>query len=123
MPVKKKKKLKSIGKLKLEADRALQDHFRATKTHCELCGGQYQVAHHFIWKSQSNYLRYEVKNLIFVCNRCHSKFHAFPDPMYPIKVHQMRGEEWTKWIEDHKRLLKSDNRKELEELLKKYGKE
>lgn len=115
-----KKKLKSIGKLKVEADRAMQDHFRRVKTHCEMCGQPYQVAHHFIWKSQSNYLRYDEKNLIFICNKCHTKFHAYPDPLYPIRVYKMRGKEWEEYIESHRRLLKSDNRAELMGLIAKY---
>src|SRR3990167_10965619 len=112
-------KRKSIGKLKAEADRSLQDHFRRIKKYCGLCGGIYQVAHHFIWKSQSNYLRYDEKCLIFVCNKCHSKFHAFPDPTYPIKVYQMRGAEWAEYIEKHKRLYKKDDRVELMSIIKK----
>ena len=116
----KKKKVISMGKLKAKADRAMQDYFRRIKTHCELCGEPYQVAHHFIWKSQSNYLRYDEKDLIFICNKCHSKFHAFPDPTYPIKVARLRGPEWVDYIENHKRLLKSDNRKELEQITARY---
>ena len=116
----KKKKLKKMGKLKEEADRAMQDYFRSVKTHCEMCGKPYQVAHHFIYKSSSNYLRYDEKNLIFVCNPCHSKFHAFPDPMYPVRVHQMRGPEWTAYINENRHKIKYDNRQELEEIIKKY---
>lgn len=118
----KKKKLKTIGKLKEEADRCFQDHFRRVKTHCEMCGWPYQVAHHFIWKSQSNYLRYDEKNLIFICNKCHSKFHSFPDPDYPIRVYKMRGKKWEEYIEKHRHLLKIDNRKELESVIVKYQK-
>src|SRR3990167_10692320 len=113
-------KRKSIGKLKAEADRSLQDHFRRIKKYCGLCGGIYQVMHHFIWKSQSNYLRYVEKNLIFVCNKCHSKFHAFPDPTYPIKVAKMRGQKWVDYIDSHKHKLKSDNRAELQSIIDKY---
>lgn len=116
-----KKKLMTIGKLKAKADKVMQDYFRATIEKCELCGGPNQVSHHFIWKSQSNYLRYEEKNLIHICHKCHSKFHSFPDPMYPIRVHQMRGQEWTDWINAHKRLRKDDKRQELESLISKYS--
>lgn len=120
----KKKKLINIGDLKAKADRALQDAFRRNNPDkkCEMClVNEFQVMHHFIWKSQSNYLRYDEKNLIFVCNPCHSKFHAFPDPIYPIKVHQMRGPEWTKYIETHRHKLKSDNRIEIMEIIKHYS--
>ena len=119
----KKKKLKEIGKLKEEADRALQDAFRRNNPgkKCEMClVNEFQVMHHFIWKSSSNYLRYVEKNLIFVCNPCHSKFHAFHDPMYPIKVHKMRGPEWTEYIEKHRHKLKSDNRAQLQEVIERY---
>ena len=120
---KKKVKRKTMSKLKEEADRAMQDHFRQNNPgkKCEMClVNDFQVMHHFIWKSQSNYLRYVEKNLIFVCNPCHSKFHAFPDPTYPIKVAKMRGQKWVDYIESHKHKLKSDNRVELEELKLKY---
>ena len=119
MKARKTKKL-SIGKLKAKADRAIQDYFRTIKTKCELCGKPYQVAHHFIWKSQSNYLRYDEKNLIFLCQPCHSKFHSFPDPTYPIRVAQMRGRAWVKYIQKFKRLLKKDSREELESIISKY---
>ena len=120
---KKRKKLKPIGKLKEEADRAMQDSFRRNNPgkKCEMClVNDFQVMHHFIWKSQSNYLRYVEKNLVFVCNKCHSKFHAFPDPTYPIKVAKMRGQKWVDYIESHKHKLKSDSRAELQSIIDKY---
>jgi 5-methylcytosine-specific restriction endonuclease McrA len=110
-----------LPKLKERADRALQDYFRRHKTKCEMCGGRYEVAHHFIHKKLSNYLRYDENNLIFVCQSCHSKFHSFPEPTYPIRVQQMRGQEWLNYIESHRHLEKKFTRSELEEIIKKYG--
>lgn len=118
--LKKKSKLKSIGSLKIKADRTQQDYFRRIKEKCELCYNPYQVAHHFIHKSSSNYLRYDEKNLIFVCNSCHSKFHSFPDPMIAIRVERLRGQDWVKYIEEHRHLFKNDNRAELQEIINKY---
>ena len=118
---KKSSKRKSMGKLKSEADRAMQDHFRRVKTKCEMCGGQYQVAHHFIHKSQSNYLRYDEKNLIFICNSCHSKFHRFPEPMMAIWAERLRGTAWVKYIEKYRHTLKRDNRVELIAIKEKYS--
>ena len=120
----KRKKLPSIGDLKKKADRAVQDAYRRDNPgkKCEMClVNEFQVMHHFIWKSQSNYLRYVEKNLVFVCNPCHSKFHAFPDPTYPIKLAKMRGPEWVEYIESHKRKLKDDNRKELITIIDRYS--
>lgn len=116
----KKKKPKKIGQLKALADRSMQDYFRRVKKECELCGQPYQVAHHFIFKSQSNYLRYVEKNLIFICHGCHSKFHTFNDARMVIKVQKLRGEAWVKWIVKHSRLLKNDSRVELREIYNKY---
>ena len=117
---KQKKKLPSIGDLKAKADRALQDYFRSILKVCEMCGGPYQVAHHFIFKSQSNYLRYEEKNLIWVCQKCHYKFHNSYAQSMVAQLIKQRGQEWSDWIEARKRLLKSDKRQELEEIIEKY---
>ena len=119
-----KPKLPTIGDIKAKADRALQDSFRRNNPgkKCEMClVNDFQVMHHFIWKSQSNFLRYDEKDLIFVCNPCHSKFHAFPDPTYPIKVAVMRGPEWVEYIEKNKHKLKSDNRIEIMGIIEKYS--
>ena len=121
MKNKKKGNLKTIGTLKKLADYALQDHFRRIKTKCELCPNSYQVAHHFIKKSQSNYLRYNEKNLIFICNPCHSKFHSFPDAEMGIRVLKLRGEKWYNYIKENRHKIKRDDRKELETIIKKYA--
>ena len=117
MKKKPKKKLKSIGFLKKKADKALQDHYRRVVKCCELCGKSFQVAHHFIHKSQSNYLRYDKENFIFLCNSCHSKFHSFPEPTMAIRVLQIRSKKWYDYIQRNRHKIKRDNRKELEELL------
>jgi hypothetical protein len=42
---------------------------------CEACGNPTQVAHHWIEKSRSSYLRYVLDNLIPLCHSCHAKIH------------------------------------------------
>jgi hypothetical protein len=42
---------------------------------CIFCGKDTQVAHHFIKKSESSRLRYEIENLINLCNFCHARLH------------------------------------------------
>lgn len=115
-----KKKLPAIGKLKSKADRTVQDYFRRIKEKCELCSHAYQVVHHFIHKSQSNYLRYDEKNYIYICNSCHSKFHSFPDPLIAIRVQRIRGDKWVEYIEKHRHLLKKDDRTELNGIIERY---
>lgn len=103
----------AIGTLKKKADRSLQDHFRRIKTKCEICGKPYQVAHHFITKASSNYLRYEEKNLIFICRSCHTKIHLSQDPVIIAKIVQLRGKKWLAWVESHRHLRKADKREEI----------
>lgn len=124
LKAKKSKRIKliRIGKLKEKVDRVIQDWHRANSPEqkCEMCPKQYHELHHFIWKSQSNYLRNDPMNWIRVCRGCHYKFHGANDPMYPIILSRQRGPEWVAYIESHRRLLKSDNRIELNKLLEKY---
>lgn len=117
-----KHSLRPLPKLKFLADKALQDYFRRYKTKCELCSNPYQVAHHFIHKKLSSYLRYDERNLIFVCNSCHSKFHSFPDPQISIRVLKLRGDEWNEYLESHRHLIKKFTRDELQEIINKYEK-
>lgn len=119
----KAKKRVSMGKLKERADSAVQDWYRRYYLNgvCEMCNARlFYCVHHFIEKSASNYLRYDRKNLVRVCKSCHSKFHKFIDPEYPIKLAQIRGSEWVQYIKDRRHLLKTDNRKELEGIIDYY---
>ena len=119
----KKAKRISIGKLKEQADRALQDWYRRhyPNKFCEMCNvSRFYCMHHFITKASSNFLRYDTRNLVFVCKGCHSKFHKFIEPTYPITLRQSRGLEWVEYIEERRYLKKYDNRKELEKLINYY---
>jgi 5-methylcytosine-specific restriction endonuclease McrA len=97
----KKTKLKRKSKSELrkktdEADRALQDWYRAKypKNRCESCGAKFQLMHHFIEKSRSARLRFEEMNLIFLCHKCHASHHRFHDARIMSRVMVRRGAEW-----------------------------
>ena len=109
----------TIGKLKAKADRKFQDFYRGGK--CEICGQPMFCLHHFIEKSRSNYLRYEIRNMVKVCLSCHYKFHH-PDPVNSLNelIKRIRGKAWVGWIESHRILEKRDNRKELERIIKQH---
>src|SRR3990167_7331318 len=88
-----------------EADRLLQDYYRALYPNkkCEVCGGEtFYFMHHFIEKSKSNNLRFNHLNLIFICKKCHSLHHCFGDATIHAKIQSKRGEDW--WNE-----LKKEN--------------
>lgn len=86
-------------KAKDDADRALQDWYRANhKEKCESCGVPFEVMHHFIAKSQSNHLRYDDRNLIYLCHGCHFSHHNVGNQKVMSTVILERGEKWHKEI-------------------------
>lgn len=120
-----RKKSRNLLKgLKDRADRALQDFYRATypDKKCESCGAPFQLMHHFIPKSQSNYLRYMDSNLIFLCHKCHYLHHNTGDPLIHGRVIQGRGFEWLDAIQQARRVQRSSpGKKEYLEVMKKYA--
>lgn len=69
------KKVSGLGRLQKKCDALLQEYVRTTNPRCESCGAPTQVAHHWIEKSRSSFLRYELENLVPLCNSCHLKIH------------------------------------------------
>ena len=63
------------SKLKKECDGLLTPIIKKLKPKCEACYSATQVAHHWIEKSRSSRLRYELENLVALCHSCHSKIH------------------------------------------------
>jgi len=74
---------------------------------CEICGGEFSCFHHFIRKSRSTLLRYDVENGIPVCVRCHYKIH-FGEPIDEYRIYdqirKQRGKKWAKYIEDREHI-------------------
>ncbi len=108
-----------IKKLKLKkTDRMLQDWFREhfPFLQCEICGRKFEVMHHFIGKSKSNYLRYHPLNLVPLCHKCHAQIQW--DSTIQVKIVLKRGDKWFYLIERLKKIKKSPyTKKELEEII------
>lgn len=68
-------KAKTSAQLRKIADKELQIANKRLNKACEACGGANQVGHHWIEKSRSSFLRYDLRNIIPLCNSCHSKIH------------------------------------------------
>jgi uncharacterized Zn finger protein len=114
--------------LQSKGDKLLTPLIKLIYPKCEACGQETQVAHHFIEKSRSNLLRHDVRNLIALCNSCHTKIHnRFGNSVvgsidvFDIIV-KKRGKKWYKEIRslEHK-TIKADSifwNKRLEELTK-----
>jgi len=89
----KKKRSQTPGYWRRKCDKKIQEIGRLTYDKCEVCGGEYSCQHHFFPKSQSTHLRYNWKNLISVCQKCHFAHHN-GDPTVHATVIFNRGEDW-----------------------------
>ena len=71
---------------------------------CEYCGQPMSAFHHFIPKSRSTLLRYDIKNAIPLCQKCHYKIHfsSKPSEVYEIvkSIRENRGKDWCKYIDE-----------------------
>lgn len=98
-PLKRKSK-SSISKLQKTADKLLQEVIRFLYKKCEACGAQNQVGHHWIEKSRSSFLRYDLRNIIPLCTSCHAKIHnvfgnSIMGGMNIVeKIIKIRGKKW-----------------------------
>ena len=63
---------------------------------CEYCGKTENIqVHHFIPRSDSAYLRYNLKNLVCLCSYCHIiKLHRKADPDIVPYIIKSRGQDW-----------------------------
>lgn len=72
----KKKSTKSSAKLKAECDAMwaqLVKHRAGGK--CEQCNAPGRDAHHMVARRRSAFLRHDLRNGVFLCVGCHSRFH------------------------------------------------
>ena len=70
-----KKKTHSLKSLRDKADSLLTPLCKKYSPNCECCNQPTQVGHHWIEKSRSSFLRYDMRNLVALCNSCHAKIH------------------------------------------------
>lgn len=111
-----RKKLPSLTTLRNKADALLTPIIKAQKPCCESCGAPTQVAHHWIEKSRSSYLRYDLRNLIALCHSCHARIHnRFGNSVtgaYDVadKIVQIRGIEWKQQLDHDAHKLTKVNR-------------
>ena len=106
-----------IRKAKDEADYSLQCAYRRNyNKKCECgCGRLFNLVHHHILKSQSNFLRYHKDNLIFLAKFCHDKLH-FGDLQIVARYTANKGKKWVAKMDKLKQISRSPY--SLKELLK-----
>lgn len=66
---------------------------------CLLCGKKTQVAHHHFKKERSLALRYNLKNLIPLCNGCHFRM-KWEEGILSCKIMAIKGIEWFKELDE-----------------------
>ncbi len=118
-----KHSLRPLRVLLVKADRTLQDWYRANwkGIMCESCGVPFELVHHFVEKSQSSFLRFDKRNLIFLCSKCHFRHHRTGDPAIVGNVIKRRGLKWFDRLQKLRRNYLDLNRKYLAKQLKKYA--
>lgn len=104
-------RLPSLKSLRNKCDALLTPIAKKKSPHCEACGSQTQVGHHWIEKSRSSNLRYDLRNIIALCHTCHAHIHnrfgssivgSF-DVAYVII--QKRGFDWKEAMETEGRIM------------------
>lgn len=88
----------SLKTLRNKCDALLTPIVKKLHPSCFFCGAPTEVAHHHVHKSKSNRLRYELDNLINLCNGCHIKLHH-NESYWASKIVEERGLEWFKRLE------------------------
>ena len=97
----KKPKPKAISYYRNKADRLLQETVRKLSKRCLICGGELSCGHHFFPKSMSNYLRYNMENIIPICVGCHLRHHS-GSPEIHATVLRIKGQDWYDNLEREK---------------------
>lgn len=86
---------------------------------CTCCGAQATVFHHFVPKSISNNLRYDVLNGVPVCQRCHYLIHFTHDTLkrryLEDAIIKKRGKKWITYISKEKGTRINKNKMWFEE--------
>ncbi len=122
-PILKPKKISLKGLIK-KADKAFQEWGRDTYKSCLICGGAYSCLHHFIHKSQSTNLRWDMQNGVPVCQSCHCRIHSRNNPIDIFKIktgmERLWGVNWEFYIRSQAVITLKPNRKYLENKINEY---
>lgn len=108
--------MNKLGPLKRKCDRLLQLKYVALNPNCLICPNPTSEMHHFVPKSQSNYLRYDPRNLINLCRRCHARHHLSGDPSIVAEIIRIKGLEWYDSLNQDRLKIKKLNQGVLKEL-------
>jgi len=90
-------------KLRDEADKLYQaTGLKILGGICLICGGKASCIHHYIPKSVSTALRYELRNGIPICVKCHCRLHSSPDPESNNIIRDKKGGKWLRDLRERR---------------------
>jgi len=95
-------RISELTRLKRKADAVFQKKGMKDSPNCEGCGMPAYCLHHWIYKVHSNFLRYNTKNSVPVCLKCHAAIHTQPDGKIKHRILLKRGIEWENWLQEHR---------------------
>ncbi len=97
----KKNKLPKISTVRNKCDALLSPIIKKMHPTCLLCGKETEVAHHHVHKGRSTRLRYEIDNLINLCNKCHLGLH-YNESYWASRIVDIKGIEWFRDLDKKK---------------------
>jgi 5-methylcytosine-specific restriction endonuclease McrA len=110
---------KSKAYYRKKCDRIIQEIGRLTYKKCLVCGKPMSCLHHYYPKSTSGNLRYNMKNLIPLCQGCHFRLHN-GDPRIQNTINEVKGKEWLDELNALKRqFIKCDTIRYYKDMLDK----
>ena len=105
-------KLPTVKTMRNKCDKLLSPIIKLQHPECFLKGAQScafhsQVAHHHIKKSRSSALRYDLENLIPLCNACHMMLHQ-NESKWVLELIERKGIEWAQSLKAKDVMVKTD---------------
>jgi len=95
--------------LRNKADKLFQLVGLKNNPRCFVCGRKAEVIHHYIEKSLSNALRYDLANGCPLCFNCHCYWHSRHDPETLHKIDEKMGKTRLEYLrEARKRKIKTN---------------
>ena len=76
-------------------------------TRCEICSKPATEMHHFVPRSRSSLLKFDVENAVPLCKSCHTKIHYSGNKGEAARMEEVirekRGKKWCDYIDSCKR--------------------
>ena len=102
---KKKKKVRKVkkGTLKRKADKIFSQFIRSLD-HCEKCGSYKNLQTSHVYSRRYINLRYDVKNVLCLCAKCHFEWHQ--SPLEAMMWFNQAYPERVKYLVNKKKIIK-----------------